>query len=177
MSLHRLGQTEEWRSCFGGLYAVSSLGRVRRQAPGKGTWSGRIIAPATSGAYHFVDLYCGGGEHRVVSVHRLVAEAFLGLCPPGHEVNHKSGVKADNRSANLEYVTRSENHHHAYRIGLRSPQKGERHGAAILTEDAVRDIRRRRSAGAGLRALASRYHVSVQAVCAVTKRRSWSHVL
>lgn len=47
-------------------------------------------------------------------VHRLVAMAFL----PGDfslQVNHKNGVRHDNRAENLEWVTCSENHLHAFR--------------------------------------------------------------
>lgn len=55
-------------------------------------------------------------------MHRLVALAYLGN-PTGNkiEVNHKDGVKSNNKLDNLEWVTRSENRKHAYRIGLRKP--------------------------------------------------------
>jgi hypothetical protein len=33
-----------------------------------------------------------------------VAEAFYGLCPPGHKLVHLNGIKSDNRLANLAYV-------------------------------------------------------------------------
>ena len=48
------------------------------------------------------------------SVHRMVAEAFLGF-RDGLDVNHLDGVKTNNSLTNLEWVTRSENHLHAYR--------------------------------------------------------------
>lgn len=55
-------------------------------------------------------------------VHRLIASAFHGQ-PKGLEVNHKNGVKDDNRPENLEWVTRSENHIHAYKTGLKGKNK------------------------------------------------------
>ena len=53
---------------------------------------------------------------KTVSVHRLVCMVFY----PNHknygkDVNHKNGIRDDNRVENLEWVTRSENQIHAYR--------------------------------------------------------------
>ena len=58
------------------------------------------------------------------TVHRLVAEAFLGGKHPDLQVNHKNGKKADNRLDNLEWCTGSQNVKHAYDSGLRSPSGG-----------------------------------------------------
>jgi hypothetical protein len=43
--------------------------------------------------------------------HRLVAAAFFG--ESALDVNHKNGIKADNRIENLEYCTRSQNIRHS----------------------------------------------------------------
>ena len=61
--------------------------------------------------YLQVGLSCNNTRVRKY-IHRLVAEAFLGPCPEGYEVNHKDRVKTNNRLTNLEYVTHSQNQKH-----------------------------------------------------------------
>lgn len=52
----------------------------------------------------------------MLSAHRLVYEAFVGPIPEGMQINHKNGVKDDNRVENLEIATPSENTRHAYHV-------------------------------------------------------------
>ena len=42
-------------------------------------------------------------------VHQLVAEAFIGPCPPGHNVDHIDHDRWNNRVSNLRYLPKPEN--------------------------------------------------------------------
>ena len=56
------------------------------------------------------------GKNIAIAGHTLVARAFCDGYKEGFEVNHKNGIKNDNRAKNLEWVTRSENTLHAYHV-------------------------------------------------------------
>lgn len=58
-------------------------------------------------------------------VHKLIADNFLPNLENKLFVNHKNGIKTDNRIENLEWVTHSENTQHAYDTGLMRGRKGE----------------------------------------------------
>lgn len=107
-------------------YYISNKARVRLT-------SGRITygSMSPSGYYQVGIIADGTTKVRLTKVHTLSAITFLGPCQPGMVVNHKSGVKSDNKPENLEYVTQSGNAQHAVQTGLRKPRYGSDNKSAI----------------------------------------------
>ena len=166
---------EKWQSIpgFEGKYEASSRGRMRRIGRGRGVVSGRILkSQAMPAGYRLYTLWAGN-QQNVRLGHRLVAAAFFGPCPQGYEVNHKNFDKADNRSENLEYVTRSANLAHRSAAGI---MRGQNNPQAVLRPADILTIRQRHADGEGYKRLASAYGVSWEAIRNIIKRRSWAWV-
>lgn len=171
---------ERWQPVVGfeGLYEVSSLGRVK-SLHGHNRQRGHILrtplAGGCGGKYPSVSL-CRDGGQRCNPVHKLVAAAFLGSRPTGHEIDHVNGKKTDNRASNLEYVTVIENHARARRLGLLRAACGEDHGNARLTKAEVRYIRRLKKQGWTQRRIAQHLGLGEGHVSRIVRRKLWSQV-
>jgi hypothetical protein len=164
-------------------YSVSSLGRVMRTKRYKGTRNRRVtqnkvLKPGRmTVGYLFVAL-CVDGKPKLHSVHRLVAAAFIGPCPEGKEVNHKNGVRTDNRLDNLEYVTRQENIIHGQKHLPRkhTSLRGTMVPNAKLDENKVRQIKLRIANGEQLRRIGADYGVSGHCIWSIKHKKQWAWV-
>ena len=67
--------------------------------------------------YCYIQLW-KNNKGKSLKIHRLVAQSFIPNPNNKPHVNHKNGIKTDNRVENLEWCTRSENMIHAYSNGL-----------------------------------------------------------
>lgn len=162
---------ESWRAVAGGHYEVSSAGRVRRAL---GRTRGQVLAQAVATGGRRRVCLCVGNRKRMVLVHVLVAEAFLGPRPPGHEIDHVDGDHTNNRADNLEYVTPRENERRAQALGLKAA--GERHGCAKLTREDVAKIHELRRQGLTQRAISERFCVTRAMVALILTGRNWRGV-
>lgn len=176
---------EEWKPIFDGLYSISNAGRIRRLRPAPGTRSGKELRRSiTKKGYRRVSLRI---DDKVVSklIHCLVAEAFIGPKPEGHETNHKDTNKDNNWVWNLEYLSPPEHTKHTVENDLM--QKGDQHWArrnlgvwrgennncAKLTNVQVLDIRKLFADGvATQKALAVQFGVKQQHVNMIINRKT-----
>lgn len=146
-------EKEAWADVCGfeGLYQVSTLGRIKSVSRYTDTSNGRrlyvkekilLLRPQRSG--HLLVWLRKNGRTHAKCVHRLVAEAHIGPCPPGKECCHNNGIPGDNRVENLRWDTRASNIKQSYSDGRKVvvPRlKGLAHGSSVLTETQVKKIR------------------------------------
>jgi len=178
---------EEWRELKGNreTYLISNLGNVKTKerigARGYRVCSHEFAKSHNSSGYLRVTLTIDG-KHKSYLIHRLVAKLFIPNPENKEYVNHKDGNKENNRADNLEWVTRSENERHAWRIGLKSAEtsgtKGERHGMHKLTQnqvDYIRSVHKRFDKKYGSKPLAERFDVTPQTITDIVNFRSWKH--
>lgn len=108
-------------------------------------WENGDIYSARTG-HKYKPTVCSVGYHKIgvnsasrckrvsMSVHRLVAMAFLPNPENFSDVNHIDAVKGNNHVSNLEWVTHQTNIKHAAGLGLMAREKLE------LRNKAVRDL-------------------------------------
>lgn len=97
---------------YEGLYAVTEDGKV---------WSYRnkkfLITGEHYQGYRLTALFWKG-KGKTIKTHRLVAMAFIPNPLKLPAINHKNGIKDDNRVENLEWCTNKQNSEHAIKLGL-----------------------------------------------------------
>ncbi len=163
---------------YEGYYEVSNLGKVKNLAK---EWSvGRkgdtiLRAGHRKIGYDFVVL-CVDKVKKYASVHRLVAEHFCDNPNSFPDVNHKNGMKGDNRAENLEWCTQSYNVQHAYDNGLKVGSRGEENGSARFKSDDILDIRLMSRMGITQTVIASKYKTSQRTISKIVLRQRWQHI-
>ena len=95
---------------FEGIYSISNLGRIRSERNGiiLSMWEDKD-------GYLRVNLKVKGEVYQRL-VHRLVGENFISNPYNKKQINHKNGIRNDNRVENLEWVTALENQRHKFNV-------------------------------------------------------------
>ena len=148
-------------------YSISNYGRVRNDI------RNTFLSPRKLRGYERVSLWYNNkaNDHRI---HRLVAQEFIQNKENKPEVNHKNGIRNDNRVVNLEWVTGEENIDHKKKVLNQGDTfKGNKNGNSTLTEKNVIDIR---MSTLSRKELAEIYNVSTTQIGRIITKKLWTHI-
>lgn len=170
---------DQWKDIQGyeGLYRVNTNGEiysVRSNKKLKQFYRGNRI----DNKYLVVDLR-KQGKRKVISVHRIVAEAFIPNLDSLPCVNHKDGNKNNNCVENLEWCTYLDNNTHAINTGLKKYKSGTKNKNSKLTYDEVVEIKKCLILGDskyGTRPLAAKYGVDHKVIMDIYHNKKYQDV-
>lgn len=169
---------EVWKPVVGyyGLYDVSNFGRIKSFNKNGNNKNSDIIRIQRINQFGYLTFnLCKENKKRMIQIHRLVAQAFIPNPENKPQVNHKNGIKSDNRVENLEWCTRSENSIHSYYVldnksGLINAQKKAYDVNTIFKENEIKDVLLKRASGLSAIEIAKEYNVDRVTVTSVIRK-------
>jgi len=170
---------------FKGYYQINNFGMVKRLKSKAKSFNGhkhceydipeRILkSNLNNRGYEYIELNVGG-KSKCVSIHRLLAEAFIPNPENKPQVNHKNGIKHDNRIENLEWCTAKENSSHAWDNGLTVGKSGEENANAKLSIQCIYKIRKIHNTGLlTQKQIAKAFDVGQTTISEIVRNKRWN---
>ena len=169
---------EVWKKIQGfENYEISSLGRIKVNLKFRKyrDYQSKILNPSLDKDGYLRTALTKEGKKYMKPIHRLVALNFITNTNKKPCVNHKNGIKTDNRIENLEWCTVKENNIHAIKIGLSGQLPGEKHHMSKLKEKEVLEIINNKDNLCQWQ-LALVYNISQTQVSRIINKKRWNHI-
>ncbi len=148
-------------------YFTTTKGRVFKEVKGHINSEGyRQFRLADNNVIDIKDIY--------TTEHKIVLTTFVGPRLKGMGCRHLNGNKLDNKLENLCWGTAKENAADQEKHGTRI--MGEKHPAAKLNDDKIRQIHILLTQDHSLRSLANKFNVSRKTIARVRDRKLWKHI-
>lgn len=143
----------------------------------------KLVQHKDKDGYQYVFMKINGKRVKRLS-HRVVLSCFVEMQKDKNQVNHKNGIRDDNRLENLEWCTAQENVCHSYsvlgrkhtdnQIKVAKAKFGkENNPKAKITQEIANSIMQDRKLGMLLKDLSKKYELSVAQVGAICKGKYW----
>lgn len=116
------------------------------------------------------------GVQKQLMIHRFIWETLVGEIPEGLVLNHKNGIKTDNRLCNLELVTTKENIDHAWNVLGRVSVKGEDKPQSKITEAEAVDIIMLCKIGLSNKEIGVKYNLHPNYISLIRHNKRWKHL-
>lgn len=115
---------------------------------------------------------------KTLKAHRVVAIAFISNPLNLPQVNHKNGVKTDNRVINLEWATAKTNIRHSWNLGLSKAVFGDKNGNTSLSEgDRISVVKYYAMTNLTQKEIASKFNISQATVSLTVKNYLKKHFI
>jgi hypothetical protein len=185
VEMRRFYFMEIWKNIekFNNEYQVSSEGRIKsnhavivKSDGNTYTRKSKILKPSVCKKGYLVGCVNVNKKMTAYKAHRLVAECFLDRIEGKDQVNHKNGIKTDNRVENLEWMTNQENVRHAFKTGLSFNPNGENARNVKITKSEALEIINLRKKGFKRRDIHLKTNVSQKIIDNIIYNNSWSHL-
>lgn len=132
----------------------------------------RVRTPLVMG-YPVVVLF-RHGERRMLKVHRVILETFIGPCPEGMEGCHNDGNRENNSISNLRWDYQANNMKDRDNHGRTC--RGDKNGSRKISSSDVLVIRQRLRTGEPRKSIGRDYGITTWAVGCIERGKTWKDV-